>query len=81
VTRTTPSKYQQRLATEPQWSKYQLAVFDWIENGTGHAQIDAVAGSGKSTSLLGIVNRIKCSRQPTATWRLTATLLRSCARS
>lgn len=62
----TASKRQQRLATEPGWSNYQMAVFDWIENGSGHAQIDAVAGSGKSTSLLGIVNRIGCSRQPTA---------------
>ena len=56
----------QKLAVEPEWSAYQLAVFDWIKNGSGHAQIEAVAGSGKSTSLLGIVNRIPCSCQPTA---------------
>ncbi len=32
------------------WSAYQEAVFDFIVNGTGHACIEAVAGSGKSTT-------------------------------
>lgn len=33
-------------------SKYQLAVFEWILNGQGHGVINAVPGSGKSTTLL-----------------------------
>lgn len=37
-------------------SKYQQAVYNHIENGNGNAVIDAVAGSGKSTT---IVNAIK----------------------
>ena len=32
-------------------SKYQAAIFDWIDNGTGNAIVGAVAGSGKTTTL------------------------------
>lgn len=32
-------------------SKYQLAVFDFLENGKGHGVVRAVAGSGKTTTL------------------------------
>jgi DNA helicase-2/ATP-dependent DNA helicase PcrA len=35
-----------------QWSEKQQAVFDWIENGTGNAIIEAVAGAGKTTTLV-----------------------------
>jgi DNA helicase II / ATP-dependent DNA helicase PcrA len=34
------------------WSEYQTAVFDLIENGEGHAVVEAVAGSGKTTTIL-----------------------------
>ena len=30
------------------WSTYQQAIFDFVENGTGNAIVEAVAGSGKS---------------------------------
>jgi|HubBroStandDraft_2_1064218.scaffolds.fasta_scaffold00990_8 DNA helicase-2/ATP-dependent DNA helicase PcrA len=40
------------------WSKYQLAVFDNVANGTGHTVVNAVAGSGKSTSIEEAVNHI-----------------------
>jgi len=33
-------------------SKYQKDIFNFIENGTGNAVINAVAGSGKTTTLL-----------------------------
>jgi len=33
-------------------SRYQQAIFDFIESGTGNAVIDAVAGSGKTTTLI-----------------------------
>jgi DNA helicase II / ATP-dependent DNA helicase PcrA len=33
-------------------SPYQEAIFDFVRRGTGHAMIEAVAGSGKSTTLL-----------------------------
>lgn len=34
------------------WSKYQLAVYDFVENKTGNAIVQAVAGSGKTTTLV-----------------------------
>ena len=37
-------------------SEYQKAVYDYIQTGSGNAVIDAVAGSGKSTT---IVNALK----------------------
>jgi DNA helicase-2/ATP-dependent DNA helicase PcrA len=33
-------------------SAYQQAVFDWVREGSGHAFVDAAAGSGKSTTLV-----------------------------
>lgn len=33
-------------------SKYQQAIFDFIVNGTGHGVVEAVAGSGKTTTLV-----------------------------
>jgi len=33
-------------------SPYQQAIFEWIEAGTGSAVIEAVAGSGKTTTIL-----------------------------
>lgn len=39
-------------------SKYQAAVYSFIEEGTGNAVINAVAGSGKSTTLVEALKRI-----------------------
>lgn len=39
-------------------SKYQAAVYSFIELGTGNAVIDAVAGSGKSTTLVESLKKI-----------------------
>jgi len=33
-------------------SKYQQAIFDFISNGEGHAVVEAVAGSGKTTTIV-----------------------------
>jgi superfamily I DNA/RNA helicase len=46
------------LAHEPQWSEYQQAIFDWVENGTGNLRVGACAGSGKSTMIAAIVARL-----------------------
>lgn len=35
-----------------QYSKYQLAVFDFIKTGKGNAIVSAVAGSGKTTTMV-----------------------------
>ena len=39
-------------------SKYQKAVYNHIENGNGNAVIDAVAGSGKSTTIVEAIKLI-----------------------
>lgn len=35
------------------WSPYQQAIFDFVQNGEGNAVIEAVAGSGKTTTIKG----------------------------
>ncbi len=40
------------------YSIYQLALFDYIQNGTGSAVISAVAGSGKTTSIVEACRRL-----------------------
>lgn len=39
-------------------SKYQQAVYTYIQNGTGNAVVDAVAGSGKSTTIVNALRII-----------------------
>lgn len=39
-------------------SKYQVAIYDFIQNGHGNAVINAVAGSGKSTTLVNALKLI-----------------------
>jgi DNA helicase II / ATP-dependent DNA helicase PcrA len=39
-------------------SPYQLAVFDFLVNGEGHAMVEAVAGSGKTTTILKALNYV-----------------------
>lgn len=40
------------------WSTYQLAIFNNVANGTGHTVVNAVAGSGKTTSLEEAINHV-----------------------
>lgn len=44
-------------------SKYQKAVFTYIQRGKGNAVIEAVAGSGKSTTLVQAINLIDDSKK------------------
>jgi len=46
------------MSQDLNWSSYQKRIFDWIENGSGHAIVDAKAGSGKTTTLVEAANRI-----------------------
>lgn len=39
-------------------SKYQQQIFDFIENGTGNAVVDAVAGSGKTTTIVEAMKKL-----------------------
>jgi DNA helicase-2/ATP-dependent DNA helicase PcrA len=45
------------------WSPAQLRVFDWIENGSGNAIIKAVAGSGKTTTIVEAGKRIPAGKR------------------
>lgn len=40
-------------------NKYQKAIFDFIEHGEGNAIVQAVAGSGKTTTLVKALERVK----------------------
>jgi DNA helicase-2/ATP-dependent DNA helicase PcrA len=40
-------------------SLYQQAIYSWIREGTGHAVVEAVAGSGKTTTLVAALNEMK----------------------
>jgi len=48
----TPAQFkpQEKKAFTP--SKYQVAIFDFVRDGTGNAVVEAVAGSGKTTTLV-----------------------------
>ena len=47
------------MNTAKNWSKYQKAIFKFIENlDAGNAVVEAVAGSGKSTTIVEGMNRI-----------------------
>jgi len=43
-------------------SKYQQAIYDFIDNGEGNAVVEAVAGSGKSTTIVEALNLIPADK-------------------
>ena len=43
------------------WSSYQIAVFDFVEHGQGNAVVEAVAGSGKTTTIVEALKRVRGS--------------------
>jgi superfamily I DNA/RNA helicase len=50
------------LSSQPQarsWSPYQQRIFDFVEHGSGNAIIQAVAGSGKTTTIVEALKRVK----------------------
>jgi DNA helicase II / ATP-dependent DNA helicase PcrA len=46
-------------ATQHAWSAYQQAIFSFVETGAGNAIIEAVAGSGKTTTIVEALNRVR----------------------
>ena len=44
-------------------SKYQQAIFDWVTTGQGSAVVEAVAGSGKTTTVVEAVKLIPRTKQ------------------
>lgn len=47
--------------TDFNWSSYQEDIFDWGQNGSGNARIRAVAGGGKTTTLIEFARRVEGS--------------------
>lgn len=43
------------------FSKYQQDIFDWVKDGKGHAVVEAVAGSGKTTTLINALGHMEGS--------------------
>lgn len=43
------------------WSPYQTAIFAFVETGTGNAIVEAVAGSGKSTTIIEAMKKARGS--------------------
>lgn len=51
------------MNTIENWSKYQTAIFSFIEDATaGNAVVEAVAGSGKSSTIVEGMNRIPAGK-------------------
>ncbi len=44
-------------------SKYQQAIFDWVKYGVGNAVVEAVAGSGKTTTIVKALDIIPTDRR------------------
>lgn len=40
------------------WSTYQRAIFDDVENGAGHTVVNAVAGAGKTSTLVEAIKHV-----------------------
>ena len=44
-----------------QWSSLQSNIFEYVEHGTGNAIVEAVAGSGKTTTIVEALGRVSGS--------------------
>lgn len=54
----TISEYRRLLDLPYDPSRFQVAIYDWILNGSGHGVVEAVAGSGKTETLVGCAKLI-----------------------
>jgi superfamily I DNA/RNA helicase len=44
-------------------SKYQVAIYDYVENGNGNLVVEAAAGAGKTTTLVNCIKRIPSDKR------------------
>lgn len=44
-------------------SRYQSAIYDWVEHGEGNAVVEAVAGSGKTTTIVEALSHIPADQR------------------
>lgn len=64
ATKVTPFQAPTDIEDQPRdtsrrWSPLQQNIFDYVEHGTGNAIVEAVAGSGKSTTIVEALKRVK----------------------
>lgn len=45
--------------TTTRWSSFQTSIFAFVETGTGNAIVEAVAGSGKSTTIIEAMKKVR----------------------
>lgn len=45
--------------TTTRWSTFQTSIFAFVETGTGNAIVEAVAGSGKSTTIIEAMKKVR----------------------
>ena len=51
--------FHKSTASAKVWSSYQTSIFAFVESGKGHAIVEAVAGSGKSTTIVEAMNLVQ----------------------
>jgi len=51
------------MSKPKEWSQYQLAVFENIASGAGHTVVNAVAGSGKTTTIVEAMKHVPRGRR------------------
>ncbi len=52
------TQYTPPVVAASKWSRYQDDVFAFVEDGHGHAVVNAVAGSGKTTTIVEAARRL-----------------------
>lgn len=45
--------------TTTRWSSFQTSIFAFVESGSGNAIVEAVAGSGKSTTIIEAMKKVR----------------------
>lgn len=56
-------KKKEQVNIEYEWSPYQKAIYQFVENGQGHLVVEAVAGSGKTSTLVKCLDFIPSSKK------------------
>ena len=56
-------KKKEQINIEYEWSPYQKAIYSFVENGQGHLVVEAVAGSGKTSTLVKCLDFIPSNKK------------------
>jgi DNA helicase II / ATP-dependent DNA helicase PcrA len=53
-----PAQEPEVISSARTWSDYQQKLFDFVQHGVGNAIVEAVAGSGKTTTIVEAIKRV-----------------------